>query len=270
MSVPDYYANNLLDKLKITSIKDLQLLELIALERGAVVHHRLLKGAEARIAIVGRKAVITISSSISDPRRRRFSIAHELGHFEMHRRLENVALCTAADLDDWESKRIGAERERDANEFAAALLLPERFFASRCRKQDPSLDLVSALADDFGASLTATAIRFMRFTEEPCAVVFFKDGYSRWFHASKSFRDLGVFVEIHSKPDPSSHIAALYARHITSMRPKQVQAGAWFSSGRFRSDATIIEQSWLFPEYGTGLTLLRADDDIEDLEDDDE
>lgn len=270
MSIPDYYANNLLGKLRITSVDDLQLLDLIARERGALVQDKPLKGAEARIAIVGRKAIITVSTLIADPRRRRFSIAHELGHFEMHRTHGNLALCTEADLEDWSSKRAGAEREQEANQFAAAILLPERFFASRCKILDPSLDSIAKLADSFNVSLTATAIRYMQFTSEPCAVVFSKDGYIKWFRESKSFKKLGVFVEVHSKPDPTTHAAALFDGRSTSQKPRRIKASAWFSSANVREDATIVEQSWIFTEYGSTLTLLWVDDDIEDFETDDE
>ncbi len=270
MSIPDYYANNLLDRLRITSVGDLQLLDLIARERGSLVQDKPLKGAEARIAIVGRKAIITVSTLIADPRRRRFSIAHELGHFEMHRTHGNLALCTEADLEDWSSKRAGVEREQEANQFAAALLLPDRFFAARCKRQDPSLDSIAKLADAFNVSLTATAIRFMQFTSEPCAVVFSKDGYIKWFHESKSFKELGLFIEVHSKPDPATLAATLFDRRSTSSRPRRVRARAWFSSGSVREDATIVEQSWIFSEYGTVLSLLWVDDDIEDFEIDDE
>lgn len=270
MSQPNYYANNLLDKLKIKSVKDLQLLELIARERGALVQDKSLKGAEARIAIAGRKAVITVSTLITDPRRRRFSIAHELGHFEMHRNHGNLALCTAADLEDWSAKRAGAEREQEANHFAAALLLPERFFEAPSRNKEPSLDFIAELADAFNVSLTATAMRFMQFTNEPCAIVFSKDGVIKWFHESKAFKELGVFVEVRSKPDPATLAAALWEGRSTSKRPRRVQASAWFAAGNWNKDATIVEQSWIFSEYGSMLTLLWVDDDIEDFDVDDE
>lgn len=270
MSQPNYYANNLLDKLKIKSVQDLQLLELMARERGALVQDKPLKGAEARIAIVGRRAIITVSTLITDTRRRRFSIAHEIGHFEMHRSHGNLALCTTADLDDWSAKRAGTEREQEANQFAAALLLPERFFAPLCKNQQPSLDVVADLGEAFNVSLTATAIRLMEFTDEPCTVVFSKDGHIKWFHESKSFKDLGVFVEVRSKPDSATLAAALWDGRSTLKRPKRVKASAWFSSGNFRKDATIVEQSWIFSEYGSMLTLLWVDDDIEDFDVDDE
>jgi len=111
---------------------------------------------------------------MADPRRRRFSIAHELGHLEMHRLQSRLALCTGEDIDDWRGRRASAHREQDANEFAAALLLPERFLGPLCTHKAPSLELVAELADTFEVSLTATALRYLHFCNEACAVVFEK------------------------------------------------------------------------------------------------
>ena len=119
-------ANHIIDELGITAPQDLQQLDLIAYQRGAVVVNGPLHGAEARLVAVGRKAVITVSTATTDLRRRRFSIAHELGHFEIQR--SGLVLCTSKDLDawPWQSKQ---NDEAEANEFAAGLLLPERLFA---------------------------------------------------------------------------------------------------------------------------------------------
>ena len=139
MASPYYAAERVLDELGITSPEDLQLLDSIAWERGATVLYKPLRSAEARLAAVGNRAIITISSSVEDPHRRRFSIAHELGHLEMHRHHSSVVLCTGQDIDDWEKQRAGTSLEREASEFASALLLPERFFASLCKDETPSL-----------------------------------------------------------------------------------------------------------------------------------
>ena len=81
-------------------------------------------------------------------------------------------------------------QEQEANQFAAALLLPERFFKPLCRKKEPSLDLMADLADSFDVSLTATALRYLQFCNEACAVVFSRDGIIQWFRGSKYFDPL--------------------------------------------------------------------------------
>ncbi len=267
MLPPAYFADRVLDSLAIENLSDLKLLESIAWERGAIVQHKPLDGAEARLAVVGRRAVITVSSTVSDSRRKRFSIAHELGHLELHRNDSKLAICTTDDIGNWASQQAGTSREQDANDFAAALLLPKRFFAPLCDDQDPSLDLIGKLADTFEVSLTATAIRYTNFTTEACAVVFSQQGYIKWFRGSKEFEDLEVFVDVRSKLDPSSQAASYFQGHSVSPLFKPVRASAWFRPGGYRRDAMIQEQSWPMPNYDAVLTLLRVDEDIEDEDD---
>ncbi len=264
MAFPHHVAERVLDKLSITRREDLQLLEYIAWERGALVQERHLDGSEARITITGRKAIITISTIIIDPRRKRFSIAHELGHLEMHRYKNNLALCTSQDLNDWGLKQGEVNLEQEANEFAAALLLPERFFAHLCRREEPSLDFIAELAETFNVSLTATTIRFLHFCGEPCAVVFSQDRNIRWFHGSKEFKDIDVFIDVRSRLDPSSLAISFFQKGTIQKNPKRVSASAWFTPGQYRQDATIREQSWAMPSYNAVLTLLWVDDDIEE------
>jgi Zn-dependent peptidase ImmA (M78 family) len=199
MALPYYAAERVLDELGITSPEDLQLLDSIAWERGAVVLYKPLHGAEARLVAVGRRAIITISSLVENPRRRRFGLAHEMGHLELRRQHSSVFLCSSQEIDDWGERKTDTNLEREANEFAAALLLPERFFASLCKREDPSLDLVSRLAEAFDVSLTATALRYLRFCDEVCTVVFSRDGYIEWFQSSEEFErvreDVGLYID---------------------------------------------------------------------------
>lgn len=264
MTSPYYTAEHVLDKLKITKPDDLHSLEAIAWERGALVREIHLDGSEARLNITNKRSIITISTAIANPQRKRFSIAHELGHLEMHRYKSNLTICTAQDLNNWEVRQGDTDLEHEANQFASMLLLPERFFAHLCKKEEPSLNFISELADDFEVSLTATAIRYLRFCGEPCAVVFSQVGCTRWFQSSKEFADIGVFIEVQSRLDPSSLAASFFKKGKIQREPKRVRASAWFAPGKYRDDATILEQSWPLPRYNAVLTLLWIDDDIEE------
>ncbi len=76
-------AERLLQELGVTEPKEIDL-EAIAYHVGARLRFRPLHGCEARIIGSGDRAIITVNSS-SIPRRNRFSIAHELGHWHHHR-----------------------------------------------------------------------------------------------------------------------------------------------------------------------------------------
>jgi hypothetical protein len=81
------------------------------------------------------------------PPRRRFTIGHELGHWCMHRGGRPI-WCRAHAVDPEDRTRSGAGRassaypreEREANEFAAALLMPAHLVKrhyERLRRSDP-------------------------------------------------------------------------------------------------------------------------------------
>lgn len=271
MSYPISAAQCVLDELKITSPDDLQLLEQIAWERGAMVRYKNLEGTEARLVAAGKPAIITISTTVWDPRRQRFSIAHELGHFEMHRYQTTLNLCTRAKIDDWWSGKSHKEKshnpEQEANIFASALLLPERFFAPLCLDQDPSLDNIAELADKFNVSLTSAALRYLYFCDEPMVIVYSQDNRIKWFQESVTFgklrEELRFFIDVRSRLDTSTRAAFYFKSESIPPGIKPVRASSWFTTGEYRTDATIREHSFAMPNYNAVLTLLWVDEVIE-------
>ncbi|MBK7781773.1 MAG: ImmA/IrrE family metallo-endopeptidase [Ardenticatenia bacterium] len=263
MISPTEAANRVLDELGINDRDDLKRLEEIAWTRGAVVRRAAMNGAEGRIAMAGQIAVITIPAE-SDPLRQRFGIAHELGHLELHRNQSALSMCLGDDMLAWGDRESAKGREQEANEFAASLLLPERFFAPACSELRPSLDMVSGLAEGFETSLTSTALRYMDFCAEPAAVVYSSKGVIRWLRRSYDFKDLGYFVEPRTKLHPQTRAASFFKDGTASRIQGPVLAESWLTSGRFRSNATLLEQSWPMPSQSAVLTLLWVNQDIED------
>src|ERR1700676_312683 len=69
----------------------------------------------------------------SRPERRRFTIAHELGHFLMPLHGPN-AQCAKVDMSILTTKDSNRAREAEANRFAAALLMPRELFLRDMRR----------------------------------------------------------------------------------------------------------------------------------------
>ena len=258
MRSPKAYAEQVLKSLDITRPEDLELLDAIAFERGAIVRYKPIDGAEARITIAGRQAIITISTNIADPRRRRFSVAHELGHFEMHRKLSALAICTSK---DFEFRQVAQQIEQDANLFAASLLMPESIIKPLIDDSDLSLSLARAIADTFKVSLTAASRRMVEFSHESCAVVLSQDGFIRWFQGSPSFHEQGLFVDVKASVVPDTPAGLYFHRGAISDQPRRVQAEAWLRRGTLGRQTTLLEQSIPLPNYRAVLTLLLIDED---------
>ncbi len=263
MSYPTRAAETVLDSLPINTPADLRFLEEIAWERGAEVRHTPFANAEARVTIYRDRGIITISSAVPSAHRKRFSIAHELGHFELHRYRKTLSVCLSEDINDDETKTAGKLLEQEANEFASALLMPERFFRPLCDVEEPSLNHIEELANTFDTSLTATALRYIRYAAEPVALVYTENQYIKWVQRSEELKARHLFIHAPRKLDNASRAF----RRLSSQQP--VLASAWFDEGKFDDSAEILEHSWQMPGYNAVLTLLYLDPEIFD-EDDDE
>lgn len=170
-------AERLLQTLGIGDPRDIDL-EAIAFDQGAVVKHRLLSGCEARIVGVGDRAVITVDSR-GLPTRRRFSTAHELGHWHHHR--GKSFICRSDDIGNY--RRNPLDPERVADSYAADLLLPVYLFSPRADAlRSSTFETVDKLRGEFQTSITATAIRLVEFGPEPAILVCHTKAGRKWFN----------------------------------------------------------------------------------------
>jgi IrrE N-terminal-like domain len=100
------------------------------------------------------------------PPRRRFTISHELGHWCLHRS-DGAVWCRKHTVDPTEApapRRAYPPEESEANEFAAALLMPAHLVQrhyERLRRRDPD-GCFAQLCRLFGASGAAMSRRLRR------------------------------------------------------------------------------------------------------------
>jgi Zn-dependent peptidase ImmA (M78 family) len=95
--------------------------------------------------------------------RNRFTIAHELGHFELHKQQDLFVdkgfkvMFRGAETEQWNK-----QQERDANQFAACLLMPEDLLRAEASKLDFDYTeeiSIKTLAKIFDVSSVAMSIR---------------------------------------------------------------------------------------------------------------
>jgi Zn-dependent peptidase ImmA (M78 family) len=103
--------------------------------------------------------LITINSD-HPKTRQRFTQAHELGHFVLHRHLvgdgvDDNAAYRSTNQGRYHNTDIGPEEETEANRFAANLLMP----MPAVREKWTELEDVAAMARLFGVSTRAMTIR---------------------------------------------------------------------------------------------------------------
>jgi len=169
-------AKEIIKKLHIEEPKHI-IIEDIAAVRGVFIKEEPMSGADGRLATLGDHGIITIRENIDIAAKKRFVIAHELGHFELHRgEIFNIR-CTDKDFFSWYK---GNPLEIEANYFAAELLMPEDIFKRRVLGKEVSKELIESLAYEFNTSLTATSIRFVTLRPE-YALVCSESSWIKWF-----------------------------------------------------------------------------------------
>lgn len=240
-------------------------IEAIAALRGAYVREENLNGCEGRLVKVGHRGIISIKAETLEPGRRRFTIAHELGHFELHDVRAEWVICVEKDLQQWNQQSVPTETE--ANQFASELLMPEFMFKPLCGQALPSLSLIRKLAEDFRMSLTATALRYISFCPYRCAFILSKRDRLEWF---KCTDDFGYMLERGVKLDPDCLATDFFARKELPIGMQPVVASSWIKDGRLPSGAVIKEESLGSQTYESVLSLIWLDDSFEENEEEQE
>lgn len=108
----------------------------------------------------GDKKIIGVNS-LHAPVRQRFTIAHEIGHLLLHTDDDLFVDGTVQAFSrDQKSRQATDRKEIDANQFAAALLMPKQFLAERIQEgRTVNLSRLYELAEEFRVSAEAMTFR---------------------------------------------------------------------------------------------------------------
>src|SRR5262245_12155790 len=180
---PELYARALLDRLVVTGVPDVRQ---IAGALKVSIRERPLERCEGMLVRVKGTArgAIALSTSIRENSRKLFTIAHELGHLLLPGH-EDSGVCASDAIENW-SGGLRA-KEREANAFAAELLMPGTAVLHLVGQREPSLALIDQIADSFRTSLTASGYRFAGLTTYAVALVWSSAGRIRWAKRSEEF-----------------------------------------------------------------------------------
>ena len=252
---PKEKAEYILSILGIQKKEDIDV-DLISHFFGVYIAKRNLTGCSAKLTCSKRSARITVSNVEKYEPRIRFSIAHELGHFFLHKNQKSFFPCSSDDMYQWVNPGI----EVEANTFAANILMPEDIFKNHVSRKEPSIDLVLNTSNEFCTSLTSTLIRYVECSFEPLALVHIKDGAIAW---SKRNKDFTYFL----KRSGSSIHEHSYAIDCFQKRKNhtegKVPAYAWIDDYKVDADSMIREIAFYSPVLNAAYSLLWVDGDIE-------
>jgi hypothetical protein len=218
----------------------------------------------ALVRIIGvPKGKIAINANIREPGRKRFTLAHELGHYILPSHARQSVACRPNEIERWTPSM--SQTELEANRFAAALLMPKPLIMEELRSE-PSLEQARRISEHCQASLTAATYRLVELSSYPIAVVLSTMGRRAWFQRSKEF---GRAVELGSV-SPQSFAHDCFCGTSVPTRPEPVPATAWLYEDGLVENARIWEESKPMPFYDAVLTLLYLREPVDHRSDSDE
>lgn len=176
---PGQRAEALITQYGISEPNELEI-EAIALDNGLTVEYQDLMGCEATLAGFRDRAIATIKPSTIRGRER-FSIGHELGHWEMHR--GRSFRCRVDEPD----QNLVSEQvlEVEADLFASHLLMPSQIFNPVVKSLgNPGFREIERLSEQFQTSMLATSFRLASINKLPLILACYSSSGLRWFRAS--------------------------------------------------------------------------------------
>jgi Zn-dependent peptidase ImmA (M78 family) len=244
-------AEQLLQSLGVEQPNEIDL-EAIAWRLGALVKYRPLDGCEAMIVGNDRNAVISVNSR-SIPSRQRFSIAHELGHWRLHK--GRMLFCAGRDIDRPVPGPLNPEQQADA--FASDLILPNYIFRPAAMAfRRINLKTARDLADQFKSSLSATLSKLVALDRFPIMIVRHGKEGRTWFARGDHVR--GYWFPRQELDRDSPAFELLFNGGAEEAFPRKVGADAWFEF-RGADQYEVQEQSFTLPNDEIMTLLILPD-----------
>lgn len=203
----------------------------------------------------------------SPRRRQRFTIGHELGHYlnPWHNLGSGGQfMCKAQDM--FVSGSPAGERQKmevEANQFSAELLMPTKFIRSDIKRlRSPEIDHIVSLADKYDVSKESMGRRYLEFQDEPCAVVFSKNGIVSYTVKGSYFPQLAVWREGDNIPQ-NTLTRSYLARSGTSSTWEEHASDIWLSNSKKYES---VHEQVLVQDDGYRITLLTLGDEVDEDE----
>lgn len=213
---------------------------------------------------VGKRGwMILYDRSVTSTGRQRFTVAHEFGHYLLHRSRSPAGFhCRGEDFvrTDPEYRQM----EGEANLFATNLLMPlDDFRAQVPEREGVDFDHLGLCAERYGVSLVAVALRWLEYTQKRAVLVLSREGFILWAWSSDPAFQSGLFFKTAGRPPvdvPLSSLAATvpldHGECVAERHPEDV----WFPeecqelllpSERYDFSISLLLFSNVLPDWET-------------------
>lgn len=228
------------------------------------------KGVSGMLIRSGENYAIAYATHIMSSGFQRFSIAHELGHYFLAGHPE--AVFRSGQIHESRSGfTSGDQIELEADHFAAGLLMPKHLFKSAAGRYSDGFEAIKHLADDFGTSLTASAIRYARLTDAAVAIIVSSGSSIEYCFVSEAMRrPRGFQYPKKGAVLPQGSTTREFNRDLQAVASAMEKADdtdlcAWFHTD---DEVDASEEVIGLGDYGKTLTVITANIPDENENDD--
>jgi Zn-dependent peptidase ImmA (M78 family) len=185
--------------------------------------------------------------------RQRFTIAHEFGHYMVHRNLKDQFECKDDDISTGDNNERDIEAEAD--QFASALLMPYDDFRKQVNGQPISFDLIGHCADRYGVSLTAAALQWIDIAPERAVLIASRDDHMLWAKSNEAaFKSRAYFATRKRTIELPRAALAHSINALNTISRQEIPANIWLPNEPEHVRATELTKS--AGQYDYTLTLL--------------
>jgi hypothetical protein len=214
---------------------------------------------------------IAYSTNLANEGMVNFTIAHELGHYFLDGHAMELFPGGNGVHQSSGPFQSHDPREREADRFAAGLLLPEMLFRRAIDEHEGGLTGIKELQALCVTSLTATAIRYATVAENPVAVIVSRNGCVEYSFLSESLQDVrGLEWLKKGSSIPRDSVSAALAADQSRVEAAD-SAEAWSTFDRWFDGAPECEcreDAVGLGKFGQTLTILWSDESFPDDDDD--
>ncbi len=197
---------------------------------------------------------ILYNTNIAHPGRISFTLAHEFGHYLLHRHTANAngIECVKGDMLRYGTNY--SKQEEEANEFASTLLMPIHDFRSQVENEKFSYDLMGHCANRYGVSLTSAVLKWLEFTPKRAVAVMSRDGFMLWSKSSQKAFKSGKYFSTRKNTIaiPADSLAAEQSFSTTARDGVLHRPGVWF-------DEEVAEHTIYSEEYDMTISVILLD-----------
>jgi Zn-dependent peptidase ImmA (M78 family) len=158
------------------------------------------------------------------------------------------------------------ELEVEADEFAAALLIPRAHIEQRLQRRSfMTLAEILKMGDDWQSSARSATIRYVRYTGEACAMVISKQGKLTKYIPSDEAEALGFrFTGLKVAPQGSAAIQLYNDSSKRNIEQVHITTKTWFPY--LNGERDLDEEAFRLGDTGYVLSLLSmpAEEDERD------